>query len=237
MLLKLSATVLDTSEAAVAAAASNPPVPAYRECLVFALNAVGIYAAPTLMSLIDAAFVGRVSTTQLAALGPASLISDSAPFFLLFVSIAATNLVAKAHAAKDQAGTARVARTSVAFARAGGPVLAAVTMLSATTLSRFYCGGNAAVLAPLCARYVGIRVIGLPAVVVASVAQAVLVGMKDTKTPMLSPSQWPRASTLAATSCSSRAWGSVWRAPPGRRSPHRSAPLPSSSAYSGSASC
>ena len=58
-------------------------------------------------------------------------------------------------------------------------------MLSATTLSRFYCGGNAAVLAPLCARYVGIRVIGLPAVVVASVAQAVLVGMKDTKTPML----------------------------------------------------
>ena len=155
VLLKLSATVLDTSEAAVAAAASNPPVPAYRECLVFALNAVGIYAAPTLMSLIDVAFVGRVSTTQLAALGPASLISDSAPFFLLFVSIAATNLVAKAHAAKDQAGTARVARTSVAFARAGGPVLAAVTMLSATTLSRFYCGGNAAVLAPLCARYVG----------------------------------------------------------------------------------
>ena len=141
VLLKLSATVLDTSEAAVAAAASNPPVPAYRECLVFALNAVGIYAAPTLMSLIDAAFVGRVSTTQLAALGPASLISDSAPFFLLFVSIAATNLVAKAHAAKDQAGTARVARTSVAFAGAGGLVLAAVTMLSATTLSRFYCGG------------------------------------------------------------------------------------------------
>jgi Na+-driven multidrug efflux pump len=185
VLLKLSATVLDTSEAAVPAAASYPPVPAYRECLVFALNAVGIYAAPTLMSLIDAAFVGRVSTTQLAALGPASSISDSAPFFLLFVSIAATNLVAKAHATKDQAGTARVARTSVAFAGAGGLVLAAVTMLSATTLSRFYCGGNAAVLAPLCARYVGIRLIGLLAVVVASVAQAVLVGMKDTKTPML----------------------------------------------------
>ena len=47
------------------------------------------------MSLIDAAFVGRVSTTQLAALGPAGSISDSVPFFMLFVSIAATNLVAK----------------------------------------------------------------------------------------------------------------------------------------------
>ena len=134
---------------------------------------------------------------------------------MLFVSIAATNLVAKAHAAKDQEGTARIARTSVACGGAGGLLLAAATLLSAATLSRFYCGGNAAVLAPLCARYVGIRALGLPAVVVASVAQAathqltlapapalalalalaltltpsvvqaVLVGMKDTKTPML----------------------------------------------------
>ena len=134
---------------------------------------------------------------------------------MLFVSIAATNLVAKAHAAKDQEGTARIARTSVACGGAGGLLLAAATLLSAATLSRFYCGGNAAVLAPLCARYVGIRALGLPAVVVASVAQAathqltpaltlalalalalaltltpsvvqaVLVGMKDTRTPML----------------------------------------------------
>ena len=69
-LLKLcadSTSVLDeemSTSDAVAAAAAYPAVPAYRECLVFALNAVGIYAAPTLMSLIDAAFVGRVSTTQ-----------------------------------------------------------------------------------------------------------------------------------------------------------------------------
>ena len=183
-LLKLCADSTSTSDA-VAAAASYPAVPAYRECLVFALNAVGIYAAPTLMSLIDAAFVGRVSTTQLAALGPAGSISDSVPFFMLFVSIAATNLVAKAHAAKDQAGTARIARTSVVFGGAAGLLLAAATLLSAASLSRFYCGGNAAVLAPLCARYVGVRALGLPAVLVASVAQAVLVGMKDTKTPML----------------------------------------------------
>ena len=121
---------------------------------MFALNAVGIYAAPTLMSLIDAAFVGRVSTTQLAALGPAGSISDSVPFFMLFVSIAATNLVAKAHAANDRAGTARIARTSVAFGGVAGLVLAAATLLSAPALSRAYCGGNAALLAPLCARYV-----------------------------------------------------------------------------------
>ena len=180
-----ASTAAPTSTSAVTAATVYPPVPPFRECLVFALNAVGIYAAPNLMSLIDAAFIGRVSTTQLAALGPAGSISDSAPFLLLFVSIAATNLVAKAHAAKDHAGTARIARTSVAFGGAGGLLIGAMTLLSAATLSRFYCGGNAAALAPLCAKYVGIRALGLPAVVVASVAQAVLVGMKDTRTPML----------------------------------------------------
>ena len=91
----VSSPVLEEASAADAAvpATSYPAVPTYRECLVFALNAVGIYAAPTLMSLIDAAFVGRVSTTQLAALGPAGSISDSVPFFMLFVSIAATYLV------------------------------------------------------------------------------------------------------------------------------------------------
>ena len=62
--------------------------------------------------------------------------------------------VAKAHAASDRAGTARIARTSVAFGGVAGLVLAAATLLSAPALSRAYCGGNAALLAPLCARYV-----------------------------------------------------------------------------------
>jgi len=33
-------------------------------------------------------------------------------------------------------------------------VLAAATLLGAGSLARAYCGGNAALLAPLCARYV-----------------------------------------------------------------------------------
>ena len=161
-----------------------PEVPSFRECVNFAVNAVGIYAAPTLMSLIDAAFIGRVSTTELAALGPAGSISDSIPFFLLFVSIAATNLVAKSSAANDTQGSARIARTAIAFSGLGGLTLAVATTLSAGALSRFYCGANV-VLAPLCAQYVGIRALALPAVVVASVAQALCIGTKDTRTPML----------------------------------------------------
>lgn len=166
-----------------ASAPKYPEVPAYGECMRFALNAVGIYAAPTLMSLIDAAFIGRVSTTALAALGPASSISDSVPFFVLFISIAATNLVAKSHADKDDAGSSQIARTSLGFGALTGAVLGVAAFLGAVPLARFYCGSTA-VLTPLCAQYVAIRAIALPAVVVASVAQALCIGTKDTRSPM-----------------------------------------------------
>ena len=67
---------------------ADPPPPSLRRCLAFALPALGIYVAPPLLSLIDAGIVGRDSSLHLAALGPASTISDSAPNLLLFLSIA-----------------------------------------------------------------------------------------------------------------------------------------------------
>lgn len=41
-----------------------PPTPSTRECLAFALPALGIYVASPLMSLIDAAIVGRGSSVR-----------------------------------------------------------------------------------------------------------------------------------------------------------------------------
>jgi len=160
-------------------------VPAFRECILFSINAIGIYAAPTLMSLIDAAFIGRQSTMELAALGPAGSISDSAPTFLLFLSIAATNLVAKSHAAGNEVGSARISRTCLGLGVSAGVVMATIVSLGASAMSRAYCGANAVNLAPLCSSYVLIRALALPAVVVASVAQAICIGIKDTRTPML----------------------------------------------------
>ena len=161
-----------------------PPTPTLRECLAFTIPALGIYAGPTIMSLIDAAFIGQSSTVELAALGPATTISDSVPFLLLFLSIAATNLVAKSHAAKDGLATSRIARTSLILGGIGGAVLGAATFMGAAPLSRLYCGPRVA-LASLCGQYVLIRALALPAVIVASIAQAICIAVKDTKTPMI----------------------------------------------------
>jgi putative MATE family efflux protein len=165
----------------------NPsPAPTLRECLSFALPALGIYACPPLMSLIDAAFIGRSSSVELAALGPASSISDSAPLPLLFLSIAATNLIAKSFSRNDERNLTRVSRTALGLGSAGGVILAALLYRFAFPISHLYCGESAVALAPLCTKYVAIRALALPAVVVTTVAQAICIGTKDTKTPMIS---------------------------------------------------
>mmetsp|Transcript_3754 Transcript_3754/g.9574 ORF Transcript_3754/g.9574 Transcript_3754/m.9574 type:complete len:579 (+) Transcript_3754:210-1946(+) len=165
-----------------------PDTPTFRECLAFTLPALGIYVCSPLMSLIDASFVGRASSLELAALGPASSISDSAPLPLLFLSIASTNLIAKYYAEGDRDSSARVSRTAIGAGGICGVVLAALLYCTAGPISALYCGGSsaAASLAPACAKYVSIRALALPAVVVTTIAQAVCIGTKDTKTPMIS---------------------------------------------------
>ena len=74
----------------------NQPPPTFRECIAFTAPALAIYVAGPLMSLIDAGFVGRRSSFELAALGPAGTISDSMTTLLVFLSVATTDVVARA---------------------------------------------------------------------------------------------------------------------------------------------
>ena len=75
---------------------TRQPPPTFKECIAFTAPALAIYVAGPLMSLIDAGFVGRRSSFELAALGPAGTISDSMTTLLVFLSVATTDLVARA---------------------------------------------------------------------------------------------------------------------------------------------
>ena len=70
----------------------------------FALPTLAAWLVSPLMSLVDTAVVGRDSVTavNLAALGPATMISDSMSYLFSFLSVATTNLVATA--LSDSAG-------------------------------------------------------------------------------------------------------------------------------------
>lgn len=63
------------SESGFDRTSSYPAVPTLRECFAFTLPALGIYAAPPLMSLIDAAFIGRTSSIELNLLGDLVLVN------------------------------------------------------------------------------------------------------------------------------------------------------------------
>ena len=214
---EVSASEVSASE--VSASGRYPPTPSLLECFSFAIPALGIYVASPLMSLIDAAFVGRYlispprhpflpyvahpfspylnirffvsfvgrecGTVELAALGPSGAISDSAPQILLFISIAATNLIARSsRAGAVTEATQRTCSACLLLSVLGGSLIGALVYGFATPLSVLYCGKTSLELVPLAASYVRIRALALPAVVLASAAQAVCVGLKDTRTPL-----------------------------------------------------
>ena len=76
------------------AGALPPPPSTGARCLAFALPArAASRRAGGSPIAVDASFVGRASTAQLAALEPTASIADSAPFLLLFLSSPRPNLV------------------------------------------------------------------------------------------------------------------------------------------------
>ena len=160
-----------------------PQPPRIRECLDFAIPAIGANTAGPLMSLIDATFVGRVSSLELAALGPAGSVSDSACQLLTFAAIAATNLVASSHASGDAQGSARTATLAVIVSIVGGSILSIATFGFAKELCVAYCGARSPLIRPMLDCLL-IRASAFPAATVSIVASAVCIGTKDARTPL-----------------------------------------------------
>lgn len=165
------------------------PPPTFRECVAFTAPALAIYVAGPLMSLIDAGFVGRRSNFELAALGPAGTISDSMTTLLVFLSVATTDLVARARCGGtsnecDVDAASRAAMTSLLLAGVVGILAGGALAVSA----RKVCGAysTSTTLATAAAPYVAVRALSLPAALIASVAQSACLGLRDATTPGLS---------------------------------------------------
>ena len=102
-----------------------------REIAALALPALGALVADPVLSLVDTAFVGRIGSSELAALGVASAVFAVAFFAFNFLEYGTTSLVAKAigRGAAADAGRAVV----LAYVTAVGAGLAAIVLLEAAT--------------------------------------------------------------------------------------------------------
>ena len=75
--------------------------PTSMELLRFTLPTLSALLSSEVMSVIDTAVVGASSSMELAALGPAIMLTDSSAYLFFWLNVACTNLVASALARDD----------------------------------------------------------------------------------------------------------------------------------------
>ncbi|KAJ8603212.1 hypothetical protein CTAYLR_003832 [Chrysophaeum taylorii] len=148
--------------------------PTMGKLAAFTLTAIPVFIAPSLLSLIDTAIVGRHSSLELAAMGPACAVVDSISGLFVFVSVGATNAVSSA----ETLGIARTSASAGAVVATALGTLVGGALAVAASPARF-----AGPIAAPCAAYVRIRAVGMPAAVALMSAQASCLGAKDSESP------------------------------------------------------
>lgn len=154
-----------------------------RAIAALAIPALGSLVADPLLSLVDTAFVGRLGTDALAALGVSAAVFGIAFFVFNFLEYGTTSEVAKAVGRHDGAAAGRAVVTALGLAVVCGAAVSAGLIVAAPRLIRLF-GGNPEVVA-LGATYVSIRALAAPAVLFVRAANGALRGFQDTTTPMV----------------------------------------------------
>ncbi len=152
-----------------------------RRILAIGVPALGALAADPLVSLVDTAFVGRLSTTSLAALGVDAAIFALAFFAFNFLAYGVTPLVAKALGEGDSERAARVIATALVGA-VGLGVLVVVILQLLTGPALDLMGASESVAAEA-AGYLRIRALAAPAVLIITLGHGAFRGHQDTRTP------------------------------------------------------
>ncbi|XP_045820019.1 protein DETOXIFICATION 46, chloroplastic-like isoform X1 [Trifolium pratense] len=155
-----------------------------KEIVKFTGPAIGLWLCDPLMSLIDTAVVGQGSSTELAALGPATVVCDYMTLTFMFLSVVTSNIIATALAKQDREDVQHHLSILLFIGLACGLVMLLSTKLfGAATLSAFTGPKNAHVV-PAANTYVQIRALSWPALLVGWVAQSASLGMKDSWGPL-----------------------------------------------------
>jgi putative MATE family efflux protein len=153
-----------------------------REIFRLAIPALGTLAADPLVSLIDTAFVGQLGKVPLGALGVAVSVFSVAFFMFNFLAYGTTPLVAGAVARGDREEAGRITVAALGLGLAIGIGVAVVLVLVAEPVLRLM-GADAELLEDA-STYLRIRVLGMPALLLATVAHGVFRGHQDTRTPL-----------------------------------------------------
>lgn len=150
--------------------------------LAFTVPALGAVLADPIMSLIDTACVGQISSIGLAALGPNTSVFGFAAMVFQFFTVATTAMVSRAHDKADKAKMGECVSDGLVLAGICGIAGSAMLIgLGPTVLKMLYTPPE--LMAPAM-QYLTVRALALPALLVTLVGTAACLGRRDSKTPL-----------------------------------------------------
>lgn len=153
------------------------------EIVRLAWPALGALAADPLVSLVDLAYVGRLGTTELAAVAVAAAVFGVAFAAFNFLSYGTTTLVAVAMARGDAPAAGRVATTSILAGLALGAIAMVLLITFPFPLLKALGAGDE--LLDPATTYLRIRALALPALLFITALHGVFRGLQNTRTPFL----------------------------------------------------
>lgn len=156
-------------------------VPTAGEIARFVLPSFVLVLANSSMTTVDKAFLGRSSSLQLAAMGPAASVFDSASLVLTFLNTATLSLLGMS--AGDPLQLRKIRSHAIFLATSSGLFLTLFLFALAGPLTRLM-GATPAML-PLSMIYLQIRAIGAPIERGTSVATSFCLAAKDGATPLM----------------------------------------------------
>jgi putative MATE family efflux protein len=136
------------------------------------------------MSVVDTAVVGRASAAELAALGPATMLSDSTAYIFFWLNVATTSLFASRLSTSGADSAFDVLSDALWVALGCGLGLAIALHLFGPAALAGICGSAASESLPAATKYLGIRLLGTPAFMVTTVLQAACLGTRDSVSPL-----------------------------------------------------
>mmetsp|Transcript_52823 Transcript_52823/g.114164 ORF Transcript_52823/g.114164 Transcript_52823/m.114164 type:complete len:526 (+) Transcript_52823:49-1626(+) len=147
--------------------------------MLFVGPAYALVVTNMILTAVDKAFVGRISSVQLAALGPAAAVFDCCSYLLTFLNTATLSLLGSSPSNEKS----RVRSHALIFSVALGAMLGALMLLQASPAVRLV--GASQQMLPYSILYLQIRALGSPIDRMGSVATQFCLAEKDGITPML----------------------------------------------------
>ncbi|MEJ6012516.1 MATE family efflux transporter [Corynebacterium sp. H127] len=154
-----------------------------RQILGLALPALGVLAATPIYLLLDTAVVGRLGSTDLAALGAATTIQAQVTTQLTFLSYGTTARAARLFGAGKQSAAVLEGVQATWVAGVVGALLSLLVWFTAPTLSLWLAGDS--VVASEATQWLRVASLGIPMILATMAGNGWLRGIQNTRLPLL----------------------------------------------------